>query len=480
MIPYIIDSFRAGISDENTRGVRGSFKNGYGLDIHKRRDSLSANYGMAGISSSTVVTDFIRFAVTAKDGTTYAFGDAGRIYSIAGNPSDPVIQNKATDANGIIKGAAEWQTSDGLDYLFWATNTSFARKLFPGNDAWGDQTVDYKTTLNSTDWHTMKNAGGSLIIANADALAELDYEGNFNALAMTVRPGNLIKTLEERDDEVIMGSERRDEGEEGHIWSWIVTASNWLRKKRVPVQGVNTMIDTEVLLMQGGTNGEVFFSDFTNTTPLNSAPDGGTTNPGGVSIFEDRAFFGIFGSSATVNPGLFSYGRRMRNRPFALNRDYRLSRTVAGSTVAEIGAVWTANGALFSSWRTRDDSVNEYGIDMLSSTTRSTARYEGLEFTGGTPHLRKDFRSIKVYMEPLPTNTSLSALYKVNRNTDWRYAALGAGGTTFSTANSTEAEFIVGESGKVIEVGVELNPSGSSTPEVTSIITYIGDQALEH
>ena len=49
MIPYLKDSWRGGISDESTRGIKGSFKYGYGLDIHKRRDSLSANYAMSNI-----------------------------------------------------------------------------------------------------------------------------------------------------------------------------------------------------------------------------------------------------------------------------------------------------------------------------------------------------------------------------------------------------------------------------------------------
>ena len=43
---YRIKSFRGGISDEEDKGIRGSFKFGQGLDIHKKIDSLSCQQAM--------------------------------------------------------------------------------------------------------------------------------------------------------------------------------------------------------------------------------------------------------------------------------------------------------------------------------------------------------------------------------------------------------------------------------------------------
>lgn len=478
MIPYILKSFRGGISDESGKGIAGSFKFGYGLDIHKRRDSLSCLYAMQTISTSSSVTDLVKFAVTGHDGTTVCFGSNGSVYTIAGHSSDPVISHKYSNSNGGALGAADWEHSDGNYYVYWATATSLARKLLPGDDAWGDVSKDYKTTLESTDWHVMRNAAGKLRIANGNYLGYIDFEGNYDGGALNLRPGNLIKTLEERDDYVIMGSERLDEGEEGHLWNWIETAANWVQKKKIPVKGINAIIDTELLLMQGGTDGEIFYSDFTNTAPINAVPDGGYVNPGGVTIYDDRAMFGFFGGSA--NPGIYSYGRKAVNRPFTFSYDYRLAKTVSGSTVAEIGAVWTAHGSLFASWKTTDGSTTEYGIDMVSSTTRASARYEGLEFDGQAPHLAKQFTSLKVIMEPLGTSCSVSLPYKSNRG-DWRYANIaGSSSTSYSTQNSTEAEFVINDKFRVVEVGTELTPSGDYTPEVTALVGYIADQTRGH
>jgi hypothetical protein len=440
-------------------------------------------------SRYTTAGGLIRSYITAVDGSTYCFTDKGLILSIAGAVADPVQNFHYVDTNGAIKGAAEWQLDTGQDYLMWCTNTSVARKVFPGADdnVWTDATVDYKVEyFQGADWHPMKNATGSLCIGNKDFVSTYSYAGVWNPVTMSLRPGNIIKCLEERDDYLIIGSTRRDAAEEGHIWNWISSAQNWVQKKKIPIKGVNALVDVEKLILQGGQDGEFFYSDFVNTAPLNSVADGGYCNPYGVAVENDLAIFGMYGGSA--NPGIYSYGRRMLNRPSAFNLEHKLISASTGSTISEIGAVWSSNGATYASWKTAEANGDfAYGVDMLSTTTRATAIYEGLEFSGGIPHLRKVFDSAKIMMEPLPTGCSLSFKYKVSRNTDWRYANIagsayvsGAISTTYSVTGSTEAEFIINDKAKVIEVGVELNPSGTLTPEITAIITYIGDKPDEH
>lgn len=493
-IPYKILSFRGGISDEQTRGIKGSYKYSYGLDIHKRRDSLSCNWAMSGIGNSTVVKDLIKYYIIAKDGTTYAFGNLGSIYAVSGNPIDPVVTGLRQDENGEIKGAGEWQQDGGNNYLYWATATSVARATLNGqlDTPWADGVVtqDYKTTLDNYDQHPMKNAAGRLCIGNGNFLATIEYDGSFNNASMNLRPGNIIKCLEERDDYVIIGSERVDESEEGHLWSWTPTANNWIQKRKVPVKGVNALVDTELILLQGGNSGEIFYSDFVNKAPLNSLPvQIGQVNPMGVSIYNDLALFGFYG--AGDQSGLYSMGRRMQNRPMSFNHEFRLAETVLGNTLKEIGAVWVSSSVAYVSYKV-EGSATYYGIDMVSSSTRAFARYEGLEFTGENPHLNKHFKNLKTVMEKLPASCSVAVIYKTNRATTsgdqsgsqgsgWRYAYIGGGtSTTYTVENSTEAEFLIDDIGKVFEIGIELTPSGASTPEITALIGYIGTETEEH
>ena len=419
MRPYIIKSFRGGVSDENDKGIPGAFKFGYGLDLHKRQDSLSCKQALLPASGATV-TDLIKVFVTGADGSTYAFGDAGKIYARSPENTWALMY---TDANGEIKGAAEWELDNGDRYMFWCTNTSVARKIMSsGNDDWTDAVINWKTILTASPYHTMLRACGKMMITNDNLLAMIGYDGSFTPSAFNAQPGNNLKCLEERDDYCIMGSYREDESEQGHIWSWITTALNWVQKKKIPVKGVNALIYSELMLMQGGTDGELFFSDFSKAVPLHAFIGGGQVNPNGVCIEDDIAMFGAYGGTY---PGIWSYGRKRKNRPLVLNYPYRLSPTVVtGSTIGELGALKTVNGVLLASWRTDDGTTLEYGVDMMSNTTKATAIYESLEFDAGSPHLEKGFQIAKLVMTPLPIGCSLSMKYKMDKISAWVIAKL--------------------------------------------------------
>ena len=478
-IPYIIKSFRGGVSDESDKGVAGAFKHGYGLDIHGRDDVLRCASTFATIDESTI-NQSINFFVNAKDGTTYAFGAQGSVYAIAGDPRDPVVSFAYNDENGGIKGAAEWQLSDGNNYLVWATNTSLARVLL--NSAkdipWSGATQDYKTTLDGAEWHTMDIASGNLNIANGNFLATIDYSGNFNPAALNVRPGNLIKAIEELDDYSILGSTRVDNAGEGHAWSWTPVAKNYVQKKRIPEQGVNAIIQTESLLAQAGSNGELYQLSFDglDPIPLIGITGGGKTNPGGVSIENGLAAFGMFGGSY---PGIWTYGRKRSTHPQALNYQYRLAKTIAGSAISTISAVTNVGGLLMASWGTTDGSTSDYGVDMVSSTTYASANYEGLEFDADEPHTKKIFNTVKLVMTPLPSGATVAVKYKNNWESAWRYAVLGTGATTFSEADQVEAIFSIDAPAMTYEVGTEITP-GTDTPNVVAIVNYLSEETHDY
>ena len=143
---------------------------------------------MSTIGLSASVNDLIKYTIQARDGSTYAMGHLGSVYAISGKVDDPVLTYVYTDYNGEIKGAAEWKQSDGNTYLHWATNTSIARMTFNGSPdmplaGGGVVTADYKTLLDASDYHPMKNAAGNLSIGNGNFLATIDYDGSFNPAA---------------------------------------------------------------------------------------------------------------------------------------------------------------------------------------------------------------------------------------------------------------------------------------------------------
>jgi hypothetical protein len=326
----------------------------------------------------------------------------------------------------------------------------------------------------------MKQASGDLMIANGPYLAKLAYATatEWNLASMNIRPGNSIKALEERDDYVIMGSYRDDNAEEGHLWNWIAgVTTNYIQKKKIPTQGVNALMTTELPLCQAGTDGGLYYSDFENVIPLIQVPGGGECYPGAVDIEDGLALFGIFGGTY---PGVWSYGRKAKNRSQVLNFEYKLSGTLGGTT-STIGAIGVQGGKTFISWGGPVEAGgSRYCISEVSSTNKATAVYEGLEFDGGKPYWRKQVDTVKLTMAPLPASTSVSVKFKLDKETDWRYAFLGDNSTSFSVTDAIEVEFSIGKPGVIYEVGIELTPAVNETPEILSITSYLGNSGYEH
>jgi len=505
MIPYLLKTFRGGISDEANKGVVGSFKHGYGLDIHKRTDSLSCGSTMATVlgesvgvfgtsSAGSTMTGIINVFLPTSDGSMLAFSERGSIWCVTGDGQWQFVHN---DPNGSITGAEEHKDINGANYIYWATSTAVARKAWPGvtvppdsgTARWSDAVNVYKTEniytdLNNTNWHSMKKVGGDLMICNLDTLAVYSYTAVFDPATVQLTPGTVAQCLEERNDFVIIGSNQASQVEESHIWSWVTTAVNPVQKKKIPSKGVNSLIYTELPLLQAGANGEIFFSDFSNAIPISVIPGGGRVSPSGTTIESNLALFGIYGGTAVSYPGIWSYGRKNKNRPFSLNYNYKLASQIGGSTISTIGALINFNGITFASWGTEDShtstTTNEYGVDCINSTTSASAIFENLEFDAGKTFETKWVDTVKIATVPMAASTSYSVKFKMDKETDWRYAILPNNTTTYALTNSIGSEWQLGSPGKIYEVGVELNPSGGDSPEILSITSYLNDRGYLH
>lgn len=450
---YINNTFRGGISDEEDRGIRGSFKFGKNLDIHKKLDSLSCQQAMKK-DSGTIVTDLILAMVPASDGNSYHFSNTGKIYKRTPTGTWTVIY---TDNNGRISGAVEYN-----NHFYWATNASLSRASLD----WA--TIEHNwRPLTPAEWHSMIAGsatagvqGGNLFICNKHTLAMVDQAGAFTSEAVRVTPDCIIKCLVSDDTNLIFGTVKTNNAQEGFLYAWNTLILNWRKRKKIPVKGINSLIMTRDILAQAGTEGEIFFSNLVNTLPLLSFGEG-KTNPAGVSNKGSLALFGIYGGT---NNGLYTYGKTRRNRQDAPNLEYTLSQ----ANITEIGAITTIGTDILVSWQ----SGATFGVDVVDTTVKAPAVYESLDFDGGSPDIKKLFEHIKITTKPLPVNCGVKVKYRLNKKGDWKYAKLGDGTDIFNIAERTEAMFSIGEEGEVYEVGCELIPHGNTTPEVLSINTY--------
>jgi len=405
-----------------------------------------------------VYEDLVRFFVKATDGNTYGFGDTGFIYR---RYTDGYTRNVYKDPDGEIKGAVEKPSSNGKTYLQWATGTKLMQKELPGESDWSDVTT-VAQNLTGTDWHTMVQVGGANMICNGSWLAMCGYDDSWTNEALNLIPGNISKTLVERNGRVIIGS----------------------YKAGYPTKGINAMIDAEVPLSQVGDDGELLFANMNDTMPAKRFPGGGQVNPGGVTneieqvnFFEwgvealswidkqtvgNMSLWGVFNGDSGYN-GVYSYGRKNKDQPFTLNLEYALD-------VDEIGAVANVEGTTIISYR----DGNDYGVKAVDDTTKATGTYESLEFKAP---IKKDadvtiWDRVELYMEALPSGASVELHYKLNKSSSWTQAYVNDGSTSYSTVGGKKASFRLGIEGEIFELKIVLNPVSNSSPIIYRARTY--------
>lgn len=528
---YEVTSFRGALSDYDDKGTPGAFKNGSGLDVRKKIDSLSSGQALleeglldsgaseslsvspslspsASISLSpsasasytpsssnspspsvsvslspsvtasasaspsssislspspsagltTVFSDLIMWFVEASDGYTYAFGNTGTIYR---RDADAFWQQVWKDPDGQIKGAEEKPSDTGKTWLYWATNTKVKRKQLPGLGNWNDvETV--ADNLISTDYHTMKQVGGSLMIANYSFIAMVGYDDSYTNEALDLVPGNIAKTLVERDGRLIVGTVRTVDNE----------------------KGINAAIDTEYPLAQVGDDGELYFADMTNTMPVKRFPGGGVVNPGGVcnqvdqvNFFEweqtalswidkqsvgNLSLWAVYDADAGKG-GVYSYGRKNKNHPVTLNLDHAIDAD-------ELGAITTVNGITLISYRDGTD----FGVKATSTITKSEGIYEGLDFKAPVknPINITSWKTAELFFAPLPAGTSIEFWYRVNKSGSFVQALMADGNTSYTTDSGKKAVFSISAEGEIFEPRIVLNCVGNATPEVFRLRVY--------
>lgn len=521
---YEISKFAGGISDFDDRGISGAFKFGKNLNIRKQIDSLTCQQALIdegllndrspslsvspsssvskspspspsasssptpspsaspspsrSVSRSPSVTpsssvslspsvsaeltsvfrDLIRWFVKANNGYTYGFGSTGYIYRRDG---DAYWNREYKDPDGAIKGAWEWYSNTGVTYLYWATDKILKRKKLPGLSNWNDVEV-VASNLTSADWHTMRDAGGALMICNGGWLAMVGYDNSYTNEALDLIPGNIAKTIVERDGRSIIGT--------GKLLN--------------TTKSINAAIDSEVPLAQVGDDGQLYYANMSDSMPIKRFPGGGKVNPGGVcneieqvNFFEweqtalswiDKQSVGNMSLWAVYNAdagygGIYSFGRYNKNHPFVLNLDYALDAT-------ELGAITNVDGTTLVSYR----DGSEFGVKAVDSTAKATGVYEGLDLKATMKRSSEitAWNTAEVYCKPLPEGASIEFWYKLDKNGDFIRAYNESGDTALRAYGETKGIFNIGSAGDIFEPRLVLIPNGNTSPEVLKIKVF--------
>jgi len=456
---FVLKSFRGGLSDYENVGAYGSFKFGSNLDIRKDTDSLSCQQVLTDDLASGTMTGLALFIVNASDGNSYHFCRDGKIFKRTSAGTYTLVY---TDAENLITGAAEWYNDVNDTFLYWTTATKLHRKRILGTgytdtdwtdvDALVNGQVYPKTTLTSATWHTMAQIKGNLYIANYNTLAEVGWDDSFTNNALQLIPRNVSKCLMEYKTYGLIGT---GGNKPAFLFGWDASQSlNWNTKEPLSL-GVNALCAAEYPLMQCGDEGQLFLADINNyPQPLTHFPGGGSVDPDGVEVDRGMALFGVFGNG-TGKSGIYSYGRIRKNDKVVLNLDHAFD-------CDEIGSVKMVGTTLLFSYK----NVSSYGVKKVDTTLKSIGTYQSLDLIAPKMPKEPRWEYVRLVTASLPASCSIEVWRKIDKTGSFTQANLQGGGLTFTTTGGKEAIFLLGDTGKICEIKIILNPSENSCPEV--------------
>lgn len=169
---------------------------------------------------------------------------------------------------------------------------------------------------------------------------------------------------------------------------------------------------------------KVRYMAYQNTDYLDSV-DSTIINPNMMDVRYNLLMLGY--PSSTTNPninyGVYSWGAVELTFPNSFGYSYSLSTGLlnnTGSTNLQIGMIKNFVDSLYTSWQYTDsNSVTHYGLDVVNnfSEPAPTFSWTSLIWDGGVRYKTKRALRYKINFLPLPTGTTLTAQYSVDRGT---------------------------------------------------------------
>ena len=414
----IFNDFSGGISDSILRGIKGSFATMVGLDIHSTPGILKVNQKMTK-NSGYIVTELVKFTVTASDGNTYLFsGESGKIWK---KTSADVYTLVATNAKGACIGALEY---NGYIYYVGAGFVGRQSVAAAASEAsWSSHDDDWQT-LSKADagFAPMAEMGNVLYIGNGSYIASFDGS-TYQDAALDLPTQYRVSALFDNNVELIIGTyvgaSSSVKVNYCKIFKWDGSADSWNGSDVLYEAGVNAFIPADnQIFIQAGIYGSIYYYDGDIMIPFKKIPGTFTPTRYGIvynnaaCVYNSLPMFGFSNSqdaaNSTGNPtnlGIYSLGRNSKNYPIVLNLEYPLSMTTPMSST-EIGSLFSIGNDLYATWRKKatitmtiaDPCVvtyNSHGLSNGASIIFTTTGALPTGITAGTTY----------YIRTIDTNT---------------------------------------------------------------------------
>lgn len=347
------------------------------------------------------------------------------------------------------------QTGSSATYHFHLTSTvaDGAAQVVAGGDLTGCNFLLYAYRLLQTNngWHPTALFTGSgkplLCIGNGPYLSTYDFSNDseptnqqWQRHTLTFELGDEVCGLSSNNQYLVIAVERRSTNsnrnfQKGalYFWSGSVNAPDF--KIDIPMgapYGLYTFNNITYFCCAGSlfawSGGQTVLKvrrlAYQNTDYLN-AIDNTIVNPNMLASRYNLLMIGYPSTTTNVNIkyGVWSWGATELMYPNSYGLSYLLSNGQTNYSAAnnlQIGCVQNFVDDMYISWQYTDSGgVIRYGLDILDnfSTPASSFRWESLIYDGGVRYKMKRGLRYKISFLPLPSNTTLTAMYSLDRGT---------------------------------------------------------------
>lgn len=451
----------------------------------------SSNLVTLGTSISEDTTDKIEFTPNKRtlDAVTFKVNDSNTgnitltIHNAQNETIGSVTKNSSTFTN-LFDGYIRFEFSTPLELTVGAT---YHMHLVDsaGTAAVQSSSTDFDDAYYLThyailqpddDYHMMKEFTNLLCIGNGRFLATLDDSEVYDSERLVFSKGEKIRCLEVIGDYLAIATWKGDDiGDHGESKIYFWNGTSLFYTSFIIVDGqVNAMKNdgNNALYILHGTEGRlsVYTGGITQVRKLKDVGENKTIEvyPQAMTTWEGLLRFGISdGTSTEVARVIYTYGRKDKDFPRSLSKDYPISVGDTDNGV-QIGAILGLNASTFLvSWK--NDST--YGVDIIDTANdQTTTNFETLRIDAGDPNKEKIAKTVSIRFAPLATDQSIKVYYDVNNSGS--YILLG----TADTAGSIYKSFAMPNNKKrffEIQIKVELiySDAGSQTdaPEFYSL-----------
>ena len=453
--------FYPGLAESKHIGVKGSFAEAVGIDIHSEPGIIKAQQALAKDSGATVV-DLIMASVHTSAGHSIHFGDTGKIYKRTSGGSWSLLQT--VSGNPKILGAAEH--SNGLIYFTYVNKVGTIQVSNDAYTAAAHTLTNTNTNFGPVIYHEKQD---KIFIGNLELVAQIDSASAFTANALDLLGKYEVRDITWLDIDVLVGATFLNSVNKSRIFQWNGSGTSW-QFSWFFGEAIRWMINKgETVFVLGGDEGKLYnFVDLEN--PVKQPPGAFSSAATLVSnlnskvIFKGFLHFGLHDGGAG-NPfpnGVYTYGTRdPRKFPRALNCDYVLSQNKV--TAIEYGAISTDGANLFVAWK---DSTT-YGMDKINFSAKYGSAY--IEFLVMAKDIEREklWERFPVSIKPLPASCTLELKQALDHASSFTSIATISLDNAVSDDGDFKGDGVVDSN--VIQLRLGFGVNSNDSPEVKAL-----------